>query len=90
MKGSGDNHELAGMGVQLIEGFRAFEDAIVSMAATLPPEHVEMFTEIAIDKFLVNFARNSRSPEAPRIHMAIGRRLRGEVDRRLSELRDDL
>jgi len=90
MKGSSDSHQLASMGVQLIERFRAFEDAIVSMAATLPPEHVDMFTEIAIDKFLVNFAKNTRGPEAPRIHMALGRRLRGEIDRRLSELRDDL
>ena len=91
MNGSSDSHshQLAVMGMRLIDEFRALEDAIVSMAATMPREHVETFTEFAIDEILVDYARNTRSPEGPRIHMALGRRLRGEVHRRLVELRND-
>ena len=88
MKGSNESrHQPALMGVQWID-FRELEDAIVSTAATLPPEHVETFTEFAIDQVLVDFARNTRGQDASRIHMAIGRHLRREVDRKLAELRD--
>ena len=91
MNGSSDRHEhqLALMGMQLLEEFRAFEDAIVAMAATMSPEHVETFTELAIDEILVDFARSTRSPEAPRVHIALGRRMREGVRRRLDELKVD-
>ena len=91
MNGSSDHHEhrLALMGIQLLAEFRAFEDAIVAMAATMPPDHVEAFTELAIDEILVDFARSTRSPEAPRVHIALGRRLREGVRRRLDELKFD-
>ena len=82
-------HQLALMGMQLLDEFRAFEDAIVAMAATMPPGLVETFTERAIDEVLVDFARSTRSPESPQVHIALGRRLRDGVRRKLDELRDD-
>jgi hypothetical protein len=55
----------------------------------MPPELVETFTEQAIDEVLVDFARSTRSPRAALVHIALGRRLREGVRRRLDELRDD-
>jgi hypothetical protein len=72
--------------LQLLEEFRAFEDAIAAMAAALPPNVVEDFAERAIDELLVDFARATRSPQAPKIHMALGKHLRAGVRRRLNEL----
>ena len=80
--------QLALMGMQLLDEFCAFENAVAAMAATMPPELVETFTERAIDEILVDFARSTRSPEAARVHIALGRRLREGVRRKLEELND--
>ena len=77
------------MGMQLRDEFRAFEDAIVAMAVTLPPGLVEDFTEQAIDQVLVDFARSTCSPEAAQVHIALGRRLREGVRHKLDGLRGD-
>ena len=81
-----DRHEqrLALLGMQLLEEFQDFEDAIVAMAAVMPAEEAEIFAEFAIDQVLVDFARSTRSPEAPKVHIALGRRLRAGVHRRLA------
>jgi hypothetical protein len=86
-----DSHEqqLALMGLQLLDEFRTFEHTVAAMAATMAPELVEMFTERAIDEVLVDFARSTRSPQASLVHIALGRRLREGVRRRLDELRYD-
>lgn len=86
-----DHHErqLALMGLQLLDEFRTFEHTVAAMAATLPPDLVETFTERAIDEVLVDFARSTRSPEASMVHIALGRRLRAGVRRRLDELKYD-
>ena len=81
--------QLALMGLQLLDEFRTFEQTVAAMAATMPPELVETFTEQAIDEVLVDFARSTRSPRAALVHIALGRRLREGVRRRLDELRDD-
>ena len=80
--------QLALMGMQLLDEFRAFENAVAEMAATMPPELIDTFTERAIDEILVDFARSTRSPEAARVHIALGQRLREGVRRRLDELND--
>ena len=47
-----DRHEqqLALLGMQLLDEFRAFEEAIVAMAAAMPVEEAEIFAEFAIDE----------------------------------------
>ena len=84
-----DRHEqqLALLGMQLLGEFRAFEDAIVAMASGMPLEEAEVFVELAIDEVLVDFARSTRSPDAPKIHSALGRRLREGVHHRLALLK---
>ena len=83
------DQQLALMGMQLLDEFRAFENAVVAMAATMLPGLVETFTERAIDEVLVDFARSTRSPAAARVHIALGRRLREGVRRKLDRLNDD-
>ena len=86
-----DHHEqqLALMGLQLLDEFRTFEHTVAAMAATMPADLVDTFTERAIDEVLVDFARSTRSPEASLVHIALGRRLREGVRRRLDELTRD-
>jgi hypothetical protein len=73
----------------LLAEFRRFECAIAALAATLPPQVVDTFTEHAIDELLVDYARSTRRPEAPQVHAALGRRLREGVKRRLDQLDGD-
>ena len=82
-------HQLAMMGLQLLDEFRTFEHTVAAMAAAMPPDLVETFTERAIDEVLVDFARSTRSPQASLVHIALGRRLREGVRRRLDQLRDE-
>ena len=72
---------------ELLREFCAFETAIARWALAMPPAAVELFIERAIDEILVDFARSTRSPAAPMVHAALGRRLREGVQRRLEDLR---
>jgi hypothetical protein len=82
-----NHHDLGtALGAQLLEEFRRYECAIAALAAALPPQLVDTFTEHAIDELLVDYARSTRSPEAPKVHAALGRRLREGVKRMLNQL----
>ena len=78
---------LTELGGELLREVYAFETAIARWAVAMPPAAVELFVERAIDEILVHFARSTRSPAAPMVHAALGRRLREGVQRRLEDLR---
>ena len=90
MNGPTDRHDLGtALGAQLLEEFHRFECAIAAIAVALPPELVEPFTDHAIEELLVDYARSTCGPEAPRVHAALGRRLREGVKRKLDELQGE-
>ena len=69
----------------LLQQCGAFEVAVAELAAAMPPEAREAFTENAVEKILIDFAQRARGPGAPSVHMALGAHLRDGIRRCLDD-----